>query len=127
MMTVRRLVLGVALGAALLVGLWATTPAAPSAAAQAPDPAGLTFTCAKVVAAEEWALLTSRSLPLVQVPGRLADGWTCIPTAADEASPRFDCRFRGDPVRGLLLSQGTAVLTAGGVCVPAGLPLPPAS
>jgi hypothetical protein len=125
-MTVRRVVLAVALGAAVLVGLWTTPPVAPSAVAQMPDAEGLTFTCAKAFAIGEIPLVSVDTLPLDRAVAQLAAGWTCMPTAVDAASPRFDCRFREDPLPGLLLSQATAVGTAGGQCVPAGLPLPPA-
>jgi hypothetical protein len=126
-MAVRQLVLGVALGAPLLVGLWATPLAAPSATAGILEPVGPTFTCAKAFPPGGPVLVTGFDLPAAQVDARVADGFTCIPTATDEASPRFDCRFRGDTFRDRLLSQSTAMANAGGQCTLAGLPLPPAA
>ncbi len=118
-MTIKRLVLGAVLGAALVAGFWTTMPATTSAQAGPLGSLGPNFNCA--LAGPNGTFLFSRfNLPLVEAVVLLRQGWTCIPTAADDAAPRFQCTPFG--FISARLSQATAIIRVGGSCVPSGLP-----
>ncbi len=115
-MAIKRVLLAVTLAAALTVGLWAATPAATLAQADVTYPCSFANSRPVASFASAFAYSTADLVLL------LSQGFICVPEAVATNGVRFTCTLARASLHNTSAGMATAIVRAGGQCLPVGVP-----